>query len=185
MFNTTNPGLMIIDMQMAIDSFSNEVRNNPEAENTTAQLLAHWRRQQWPVIHVRHSSKHLHSPYHAGASSFAFKPQVSPLNQEKIITKSENCAFIRTDLQRYLKENNINEWVVCGVLTNNSIDATVRVGAGLGYRIFVLHDATAAFGMTLLNGTHKSADEIHWIFLSNLHGEYATVCGASDIIVTA
>ena len=183
MLQTENPGLIIVDMQYAIDSYSNDTRNNLNAENIAANVLQHWRHCRWPVIHVRHSSKNSDSPYHVSSEKFAIKQQVAPQPQEKVITKSENCAFIGTDLGTYLVKNNIKELVVCGVLTNNSVDATVRVGAALGYKIYLLHDATAAFGMTLLDGTHRTGDEIHWIFLSNLHREYATVCQSSDVII--
>ena len=179
MLTTTNPVLLIIDMQYAIDLFSDHPRSNPELESNLAHTLAKWREAKHPIIHIRHSSKFSDSPYHRDSGFFDFKVEVKPLESEPIITKRENCAFIDTELDTLLKERNITELVICGVLTNHSIDATVRVGTALGYTIYLPSDLTASCGMTLLDGSILTAEEVQHIYLSNLDGEYATVCTAN------
>lgn len=181
MFKST-PALLVIDVQEAIDKFSEHKRGNSDAEDIIAALLSFWRSRCLPVVHIRHASKFEASPYHISSNYFSFKHQVAPMEGEKVITKHENCAFINTDLEPYLKGLGISEIVVCGVLTNHSIDATVRVASGLGFQVFVPHDATAAFGLDLMNGTSLSADDVQTIFLSNLNNEYCTVCVSSDLI---
>ncbi len=99
-----------------------------------------------------------------------------------VFTKSENCAFIGTGLGQWLKDRGVSELVVCGVLTNNSVDATVRVAAGKGYRVFLPSDATAAFPLRRLDGKFVAAEDVHWIFLSNLNGEYCEVCTVSGLL---
>lgn len=182
MFQAANPCLLIIDVQEAIESFSEFERNNPDAEDKITELLHFWRENKLPLAHIRHSSKFENSSYHQNSPKFNFKKQVKPESGEKIITKQENCAFIGTDLDEWLKQENIHEVVICGVITNNSVDATVRVAAGLGYRVFVPHDATATFEMKLLNGKQLSADDVHWTFLSNLQGEYGEVVSSDQIL---
>lgn len=90
MFKTENPALMIIDVQKAIDCFSEHERNNLNAEINIAKLLASWRETEKPIIHVRHSSKFESSPYHASSSTYEFKPESAPLPDELILTKKEN-----------------------------------------------------------------------------------------------
>ena len=54
-----NPGqgaLLIIDVQQGLAEASLGERNNPQAENNMAALLAAWRQRQWPLIHIRHCS---------------------------------------------------------------------------------------------------------------------------------
>ncbi|WP_295802235.1 cysteine hydrolase family protein [uncultured Microbulbifer sp.] len=182
MFQSDNPALIVIDVQQAIDHFDSGNRNNPNAEQAIARLLNHWRDLQLPVAHVRHGSKFTDSPYHPDSPYFSFKQEVSPLGREKVITKSENCAFIGTQLDEWLKSHGVTELVVCGVLTNNSVDATVRVAAGTGYRVFLPSDATAAFPLQRLDGKFVSAEDVHWIFLSNLDGEYCRVTSV-DILL--
>lgn len=179
-----NTALLIIDVQKAIDGYSDQERNNPEAEANMARLISQWRTMQWPVVHIRHSSKFTDSPYHESLPSYAFKDQVAPLDGEIVITKRENCAFIHTDLEQYLKQLNVTRLLVCGVLTNNSVDATVRVAAGLGFDVIVPSDATAAFAMQSLNGKHYGADDVHWLFLTNLDSEYCEVSTTEQILQT-
>lgn len=182
MFESAKPALIIVDVQEAIDCYSQKQRNNPDAETVIASLLSRWRRRGLPVIHVRHSSRFERSPYHADSEFFAFKEQVRPVAGEQVVTKAENSAFIGAGLEHELTLLGVTEIVVCGMLTNNSVDATVRVAAGLGYKAFVRQDATAAFEMDLLNGKQLMADDVHWIFLSNLHEEYCIVCTADKLL---
>ena len=176
MFTSHNPALLIIDVQYAIDQFSDYLRSNTELENNLAHTLKKWREAKRPIIHIRHSSKSTDSPYHKDSGYFDFKAEVTPLEDEAIITKQENTAFIATELDNLLQEQGITELVICGVLTNHSIDATVRVGAALGYRIYLPDDLTASCGMELPDGTVLTAEEVQNTFLSNLDGEYAQVC---------
>ncbi|SIS90676.1 Nicotinamidase-related amidase [Neptunomonas antarctica] len=182
MFESKNPALIIVDVQDAIDCFSDHERNNVNAEEIMATMLASWRSSGLSVVHVRHSSTSESSPYHSSSEHFSFKSQVLPATTEHVVTKRENCAFIDTDLKQFLSEHGVSELVVCGVLTNNSIDATVRIARALGFKVFVPHDATAAFALDLLNGKHLSADDVHWTFLSNLDNEYCTVCSSSEVL---
>ena len=175
MITSENPILVVIDVQQAIDSYEPSERNNPQAEVKIAQLLDHWRRRKLPIIHIRHSSKFKDSPYHRLSDGFSFKEQATPIPGEIVITKSENCAFINTDLERYITDIGATELVICGVLVNNSIDATVRVASGLGYSVYLPLDATAAYGITALNGKAYSAEDVYWMYLSNLDQEYCKV----------
>ena len=52
-----------------------------------------------------------------------------------MIAKRVTCAFIGTDLAERVEAMGKPSLVVCGVLLANSVEATVRVGANLGYRI--------------------------------------------------
>nr|WP_010130516.1 isochorismatase family protein [Microbulbifer agarilyticus] len=182
MIKSVNPILVIIDVQDAIDTYGSSERSNAQAENKIAQLLGRWRAREFPIIHVRHSSKYEDSPYHQSSDGFRFKKAVAPLSGEIVVTKSENCAFINTDLEYHIKSFDATELVVCGVLVNNSIDATIRVAAGLGYSVFLPEDATAAFGITGLNGKNYPADDVHWLYLSNLDGEYCKVITTANAL---
>lgn len=183
-FETQNPALLIIDVQKAIDHPSWGDRNNPYAEQRIVDLLVAWRQKALPIFHIRHASTEECSTYRPDQEGYEFKPEVMPKADEELVTKNVNCAFIGTDLKANLKSKKVNELVVCGVITNNSVDATVRVASNLGFRVFVPDDATATFGMTTREGKSYSAEDIHSIFLSNLHGEYAEVVNTKDILAS-
>jgi nicotinamidase-related amidase len=182
-FETQNPALIIVDVQKAIDHPSWGDRNNPHAEQRIADLLVAWRQKALPIFHVRHASTGECSNYRPDQSGYEFKPEVMPQAGEELVTKNVNCAFIGTDLKGNLQSKNVNELVICGVITNNSVDATVRVASNLGFTVFVPEDATATFGMTTREGNSYSAEDIHSIFLSNLHDEYAEIVGTKEILL--
>lgn len=175
MFQTNNPTLVVIDCQLAIDHFSVSDRSNLDAESEISKLLELWRSRGLPIIHIRHSSKSLSSPYHPSKETYEFKPEVYPKPDELIITKSENCAFVDTDLHEELKSLNSTELVICGVLTHHSIDATVRYACAIGYRVTVPSNATASFPIATLAGKVISSNLVQDIYLSNLNGEYCQV----------
>src|SRR5262249_10025551 len=120
--------LLLIDLQKAIDHPSWGERNNPSAETMIARLLAHWRSRAWPVWHVRHDSTHPDSHYRPDQPGNEFKPQLAPVPGESVIVKRTNSAFIGTDLEARLRADSGNASVIAGVITNNSVEATVAYG---------------------------------------------------------
>ncbi|GAA6150825.1 isochorismatase family protein [Pseudoteredinibacter isoporae] len=181
-FQTDMPALLLIDWQQAIDHFSEFSRSHPEAEQHSAELLGFWRQQQWPVLHIRHSSRFTQSPYHSSSPWFEFKPDLEPVVGELLVTKQENCAFAQTDLNELLHEHKITELVFMGVLLNHSVDATVRMAAGLGFRNYLIPECCPAMAMKTLAGNEYSAEQIHDILLSNLAGEYCQLLSRKQIL---
>src|SRR5690606_9469351 len=114
-----NAALMIIDVQKAIDHPSWGRRNNPHAEENMGRLLAAWRSSGRPVVHVRHLARHPKSTYRPGQEGCEFKAVVQPLAGETVITKHTHSAFIGTDLESVLRQQDIRTLVICGVITNN------------------------------------------------------------------
>src|SRR5688572_33236724 len=138
-------GLLIIDVQKAIDHPSWGRRNNPDAEKNIARLLFAWRESDRPLIHVRHVSREPHSTYRPGQDGVEFKDEVKPHDGEVVVTKHTNSAFIATELEDVLRREEILALVICGVITNNSVEATARMAGSLGYETYVVSDATATF----------------------------------------
>ncbi len=147
-----------------------------------SELLVHWRRCGWPIVHVQHSSREPGSTYRPGQSGFEFKPEVAPLPGEIVVTKHTNNAFIDTELDARLKARSIDTLVVCGVITNNSVEASARMAGNLGYLTYVVSDATATFDRIDLDGTRRCAEDMHAIALANLHGEYARVVTTAEVL---
>ena len=177
--------LVLIDVQMAIDDSRWGPRNNRGAEAAIASLLAAWRAQDLPIIHIRHDSAEPDSPYRPGGAGHAFKPQAAPLAGETIIGKSTNSAFIAGDLERALDSIGATTLVMCGVLTNNSLEASVRHGANLGYRIFVVADACWAVDKRDLAGNLWPAQDVHDLSLANMQGEYAQIVSCEMALAAA
>jgi nicotinamidase-related amidase len=180
--STRGAVLLLIDLQNAIDHPDWGVRNKPFAEEKISRLLTRWRAEKWPVWHVRHDSVEPASHYRPGQPGHDFKPEVAPLPGEPVIPKRTNNAFIGTGFEDRLREGGHTTLVVVGVITNNSVEATVRMAGNLGFDTYLVEDGCFTFGRADWNGRFWSAEEVHAISLANLHGEYCTVVTAEEAL---
>jgi nicotinamidase-related amidase len=177
-----SPVLILIDLQKAIDHPSWGTRNNPAAEERVAELLAVWRQRQWPLIHVKHDSIEANSTYRPGQPGNEFKPESAPLTGEIVVAKNKGNAFVGTGLADILNAFAARTLVIAGVITNNSVESTVRMSGDLGYETYLVSDGCFTFGRPDWNGAERTAEEVHALSLANLHGEYCTVTTAREVL---
>ncbi|MEE9098696.1 cysteine hydrolase family protein [Pseudomonas nitroreducens] len=177
----TVPALLIIDQQQGMRE-SPEPRNNPQAEQRIGELLAAWRRAGWPLVHIRHISRTPGSPFWPGQPGAEFQPELAPLEHEHVVEKNVPDAFVNSGLERWLRVRGIDSVVICGVSTNNSVEATARSAGNLGFVTQVVADACFAFDKRDFNGVLRRAEEVHAMSLANLQGEYAQVLDANSIL---
>jgi nicotinamidase-related amidase len=174
--------LIVIDMQKAIDHPSWGERNNPQAEENVAALLRAWRQTARPIYHIRHDSREPRSQYRPGQPGHDFKTETQPAAGEAVIAKKTNSAFIGTELEERLRAAGQSTLVVTGVITNNSVEATVRMAGNLGFDTYLVEDATFTFGRNDWHGVWRTADEVHAMSLANLDGEYCSVVNTQQIL---
>lgn len=180
-----SPVLLIVDLQRAIDDPKWRIhgdRNNPEAERNVARLLDAWRERNLPIFHVRHDSCEPGSPYRTDQPGNEFKSEATPRAGEAIVAKQTNSALIGTDLEQRLRGAGCNELLVCGVITNNSVEATVRVAGDLGFDTYLIEDACFTFPFPDRQGRLCSAEVVHAMSVANLEREYCTVLNTGEAV---
>jgi nicotinamidase-related amidase len=180
-----NAALIVIDVQKAIDHPSWGERNNPDAERNVAALLHAWRISQRPVYHIRHDSTEPASHYRPGQPGHDFKPEARPLPDETVIPKRTNSAFIGTDLEARLRAAGQTVLIIAGVITNNSVEATVRMAGNLGFNTFLVEDGCYTFARKDWTGKLRCASEVHAMSLANLDGEYCTVTRTAEVLAAS
>lgn len=181
----TNPqkrALIIIDVQKGFDDPRWGKRNNPQAEENIAILLALWRSVQGPIFHIKNDSTEANSPLRPGMEGNKIKDIVAPLPGERVFIKTVNSAFIGTTLQADLNTLGIKDLVIAGLTTDHCVSTTIRMGANLGFNCSVVEDATATFDRKGYNGKKYSAEEIHEMGLVSLQDEFAKIIKTSDLI---
>jgi nicotinamidase-related amidase len=173
----------MIDVQDGLDDPYWGVRNNPDAERNMARLLAAWREQGRPVYFIHHQSKNPKSPLRPGQPGNAIKQIVAPRPDEPVIPKTENSAFIGTDLEARLRAAGHETLVLVGLTTDHCVSTTTRMAKNLGFSPVLVADATATFDrISPLTGRHYSGDEIHEAELTSLNREFAVVVGTDDVL---
>ena len=73
---------------------------------------------------------------------------IAPKGDEIVIPKTSSSPFISTNVHYVLGNLGINHLVVCGVLTDQCIDSTVRDACDYGYLVTLVTDACAAHSET-------------------------------------
>ncbi len=178
----SNAALIIIDQQKGILHPRLGRRNNPQAEERMLELLALWRLRGRPVIHVQHLSRSPDSVFWPEQDGVEFQERFVPRDGEWLVQKQVPDAFCASVLEAQLREAGIGQLIIVGVATNNSVESTARTAGNLGFDTFVAEDACFTFDKADYFGTPRTAEEVHGMSLGNLHGEYATVVGSSQIL---
>ena len=174
---TDRPALILIDIQKGFDNIEywGGQRNNPNAEENASELLRLWRENNLPVFHIQHCSSNPASPLNETNAGNEFKDLVKPLNNEPVIKKNVNSAFISTNLKEQLDNAKITKLVIVGLTTDHCVSTTTRMAGNFGFDTFIVSDATATFNKKGLEGQNYSAELIHETALASLNDEFATV----------
>jgi len=181
---STPPALLLVDIQKGLDEleFYGGERNNPDAERNARLILEYWRRQNWPLFHIKHCSVTPGSPLTEGLPGNEHKDEVKPLPGEPVIRKNVNSAFIGTDLRERLDAEGIRDVVIVGLTTEHCVSTTARMAANYGFATVLVSDATAAFRSRGINGEPIPAQVVHDVSLATLNREFAEVLPTRTIL---
>src|SRR5690348_9710825 len=109
--------LIVVDVQRGFDDagfFGH--RNNAACEENVRALIAAWRGSNQPIVFVRHFEDG--TPLQSDEAGGEFKDIIEG-RPDLLITKTVHSAFHGTpDLHDWLRKDEINKLVICGIATN-------------------------------------------------------------------
>lgn len=176
------PPLIILDVQDAINQPVWDGKNNSSYIDAIERLLMAWRDRDGHVVHVKHDEANPNSSYHTHGPWNGIQDRVAPRDHETVVSKTQNCAFIGTDLHDVLSTLGADQFVLTGVVIHNSMDATIRAGKALGYQILLPQDATTAVPVVDHKGKTWPAQDVFDLSLAVLGGEYAEVTSTEAVL---
>ena len=91
-----------------------------------------------------------------------------------VFQKHVHNAFTDTGLDRWLRERDINQLIVCGIRTEQCCETTARVASDLGYAVTFVSEAMLTFPMTH-KGITLSAEELRHRTETVLAGRFADI----------
>jgi nicotinamidase-related amidase len=176
--------LIVIDVQRGFDEIeaAGHARNNPDALARIAELLAAFRAANGMVIHVRHASRKNGSPFRPDRPGYAVKEEARERAAEPVIVKHVNSAFIGTDLEARLRGAAVTTLVIVGAMTNHCVETTARMAGNLDFEVKLVRDAIWTFDRVGPDGDRHLAAQVHQMTLANLHGEFAEIVDAREIM---
>ena len=175
--------LVVVDVQQGFaDSSWWGRRDNPACEDNVLRLLQEWRARSRPVVLVRHDSENPSSPLSPAQAGNALLPGVDGPH-DLLVVKSVNSSFHGSpDLDAWLREQDLDGIVVCGITTNHCCETTARMGGNLGHRVLFALDATHTFAREGPDGEVVPAEVLATVTAANLDGEFATVVSTAELL---
>jgi|GEM_PF-261540 len=158
-------------------------RVNEVVTPNVSKLQDYFRAQGHEVIHCHiqsltqdgrdRSPEHKALGLHAapGSRLAEFLPGVEPQADEIVINKTASGVFISTNIEFILRNLCISDLYLAGVATNECVSSAARSACDLGFRVFVISDATA--GIT---------EELHRASLLTMKDRYAKVLSCTDVL---
>ncbi|MEH6888813.1 cysteine hydrolase family protein [Bacillus sp. JJ864] len=175
--------LLLVDIQN--DYFPNgkmELRSADEASEYAKRILQHFRETNQPIFHIQHVSMQEHATFFLpNTEGIHIHESVRPFQQETVILKHFPNSFRETSLLQELQNSQIEQVVVCGMMTHMCIDATVRAAFDFGFTCTVVHDACATKDLIFKN-VSIPAVYIHNTILASLNDVYAEVISGAEFL---
>ena len=175
-------GLLIVDIQN--DYFPGgkwELVGSEKAGQLAGGLLKFFREHKLPVFHVQHIGNPDSPFFVPGTAGVEIRPVVKPQPNEVLVQKNYPNAFRETTLLNQLKQHDIKQLVVAGMMTHMCVDAATRAATDLGFNCRIAQDACATRDLNL-NEKVVPAAEVHTAFLAALNGAYGKVMTADAIM---
>ena len=179
-FSPELAALLVLDMQVYfLDEASHAFIPSAAAIIPgVAQLVRGFYARSLPVLFTRHTN----TPQNAGLMALWWRDLIAPgdacssiapqldTSQGIIIEKSQYDAFFDTPLEARLRDLQVQQVVVTGVMTHLCCETTVRSAFMRGFQPFFLVDGTATYNR-----------HFHIATLTNLSHGFATLALVEDI----
>jgi bifunctional isochorismate lyase/aryl carrier protein len=144
-------------------------------------LLQAWRKHGKMIVYTQHCHEGGHdlgmlgrffSDYiRAGAQEAELLQELAPHPGENVVRKTTYDAFMGTDLQEMLRENEIEQVLVTGVLTHMCCETSARSAFCRGFEVYVAADGTAS-----------SSEERHVGSLLSMADSVAVIMNIAEIL---
>lgn len=158
------------------------IANSTYVASNAYKILQAYRARQWPVIHIQQLATRPNDTYFLPCTQGAeFYPDLSPQVSELAFKKYYPNSFRDTNLANVLKKLAVEHLTVCGMLTQQSIDATVRAAYDLGFLCTLLRDACTASNLIFDNNLIH-ADVVQNAFLAALAPTYAAILATDHFV---
>lgn len=174
---------IVIDVQN--DYFPNgkySLTNTDVALQNTLKLQQYCRVKRLPIYYIQHIKSDPNANFFVkGSHGAKIHRSLLPIYpHEYIIPKIFPNSFYQTDLQQKLKQENIEQLVICGMMSHMCVDSTTRMACELDYQPILIHDACTTRDLEF-NGKIISAQTVHNSFMSALKN-FANVISYNEFI---
>ena len=131
--------LLIIDVQRGLFEESPRPYEADEVIKNINHVIGKARIAGIPVVFIQHEQDKGLLEY--GCEGWCLQTDLETDNADFRVRKRTPDSFLRTDLEKILHFNGINNLIICGYASEFCVDTTVRRAAALGYSVQLVADA--------------------------------------------
>ena len=173
--------LLVIDVQNEYVS-GNLLIEYPDINSSLAnvgRLMDAAKEASIPVIVVQQLAPAQSPIFAEGSHGGELHAVVKSRTWQHKFSKKLPSAFAGTDLADWLAANHIDTLVVCGYMTHNCVDSTIKHAFHSGLAVEYLQDASGTLSYENKVG-YVSAEEIHRSFSIVLQARFAAVMSTAE-----
>jgi nicotinamidase-related amidase len=174
--------LMVIDVQK--EYFSGKVPvSYPEGslENILKAMEAA-QCSDIPLIIIQHTALQENAEtFVKGTDAWEILPEISSQEYDHLVEKNFPGSFTGTDLEKWLRENDIDTITISGYMTQMCCDSTSRQAFHRGFKVEFLSDATGTLSLSNYAGT-VTGEELQRAILVTQAMRFSSVLKTDDWI---
>lgn len=141
--------LLVMEVQTA--RLSENLYNKQNVLSTIKRLISCARESGTEVIFVRHQEP-VGEELEYGSDGWQLYNEIAPVQKEKVFEKKYSSAFEKTNLQQYINSRKITNIILMGLLTEYSIDDTIKSAFEHGYQIIIPEETNTTLDNEYLPG---------------------------------
>ena len=125
--------LIVVDIQNGLTN-RKDMYDISVVIDTVNYAIGKFRERGYLSVFVQHNNKQLTS----GTDKWNIDSRIDKAPHDSVIQKFHGNAFVRTDLKEILRKNDIEEIIVCGLVSNGCVKSTCTGGLSLGFKTALL-----------------------------------------------
>jgi nicotinamidase-related amidase len=129
-----------------------------------------------PVTFVKHTMGEGSPVFDPSTERFELHSDVENRRKENThdVVKQYGSVYADTDVEKWLRDNDVDTVTLVGFMTNNCVIASAVEGEKLGFTTEVLSDATGAINLANSAGS-VDAETVHTTMMALLNSNFAAV----------
>lgn len=171
--------LLVIDVQNEYFTGQLPVTYPSGSLENVLQVMQTAAAQNIPVVLVQHTEPESSPIFNKSTPAWQLHPDIAKQPHDLLIEKTLPGSFTGTELENWLREQEIDTVVISGYMTQMCCDTTARQAAHLGFSVEFLADATGTLAFETEAGS-ATAEELHRATLVSQSSFFSQVMPTAD-----
>lgn len=174
--------LLVIDVQKEYFSGKLPVTYPPESLENILNVMDSAQSYYVPIILIQHTALQENAEtFVKGTEGWEIIPEVLTREYDFLVEKNLPGSFTGTDLETWLRGQNIDTVTISGYMTQMCCDTTARQAFHRGFKVEFLSDATGTLNVSNYAGK-VSDEELHRAILVTQAMRFSNVLSTADWI---